>query len=110
VGGKFSYTMVGLGSLFCWIFFPFFNLDIPTSLLYSNQAGLATFYCISSCVLTCIGLSCMITGSLNLKDLLYSPVVGGVIIGSSAVVIHQPMSAILLGVIGGFCHFWLLRL
>jgi hypothetical protein len=84
VGGKFSYTLVGIGSLFCWVFFPFLNTDIPVTLLYSSQGGINCIYSMSAAVLTLVGLSCLISGRLNLKDFVYGPVVGGVIIGSSA--------------------------
>jgi len=109
VAGKFSYTLVGVGALFCWMLFPFLSTDIPASLIYYNQAAISTFYCISACVLTCVGLSSLITGQLDLKDFLYSPVVGGVIVGSSAGYINNSGGAIILGIIGGVLHVFLQR-
>jgi hypothetical protein len=57
-----SYTYVGLGALFCWVFFPFLNSDIPVSLVYSYQGSINAFYSISAAVLTSVGLSCLFIG------------------------------------------------
>jgi len=104
-----SYTFVGIGALFCWVFFPFLNTNIPVSLIYSYQAGINCFYCMSASVLTCIGMCCLFVGQLNFKDFVYSPVVGGVIIGSSAGLITNTVGAILLGIVAGVLHFLLNR-
>jgi ammonia channel protein AmtB len=96
--GKFSYFFVAIGSLFCWVFFPFLNIDIPISLVYNYSAGLNTFYCISACVVTSISLTCIINGKLDLKDVILSPVAGGVAAGSSAAIINDTLSALLLGI------------
>lgn len=109
VAGKFSYSLTALGALFCWVFFPFLNTDIPASLALNYQAGIATFYCITGCVLTSLGISCIINGRLSLRDIVYSPVVGGVIVGSSAGMISNSAGAIILGVVGGIFHLMLQR-
>jgi ammonia channel protein AmtB len=95
--------------MLCWVLFPFLSSDLPPNFTYSNQAAISTFYCISSSVLTCIGLSSLITGQLDLKDFLYSPVVGGVMVGSSAGYISNSGGAILLGVAAGVFHVLLQR-
>lgn len=100
-----SYTFVGVGALFCWVFFPFLNTNIPTSLIYNYQAGINCFYCMAASVMTCVGLCCLFVGQLNLKDFVYSPVVGGVIIGTSAAFISNSVGAILLGILAGIVHF-----
>ena len=109
VGGKFSYTLVGMGSLFCWVFFPFLNNDIPVTLAYSYQAVINCIYSMCASVLTAIGLSCLFTGKLNLKDFIYGPIVGAVIIGSSAAFITNTVGALLMGVGAGTTHFLLHR-
>ena len=109
VGGKMSYTFVGIGALFCMVFFPFLNTDIPTNFVYNYQAGISCFYCMSASVLTCIGLCCLFVGKLDLKDFVYSPVVGGVIVGSSAALIRNSAGAVLLGIGAGIFHFLLSR-
>lgn len=110
VAGKFSYTLTAVGSLFCWVFFPFLNTDIPASLNLNYQAGIATFYCIAGSVLTCTGLSCIVNGRLSLRDVAYSPVVGGVIVGSSAGIVSNSAGALILGAVGGIFHIWMQRL
>ena len=109
VAGKFSYTLVGVGSLTCFVFFPFLNVDLPASLVYSYQAGMATYYCMAACVLTSVGLSCTLKGQLEIKDLLYSPLAGGVAIGSSAGLISNSAGAITLGFVAGVVHVLLSR-
>ena len=66
------------------MFFPFLNSDIPVSLVYSYQGEVNAFYSISTAVLTSVGLCCLFVGQLNFKDFVYSPVVGGVIVGTSS--------------------------
>ena len=98
VSGKFSMTVASIGGLFCWVFFPSLNMEFLSSSLYQFFGGTNTIYCISSCVLTALGLSCIVYGRLDMKDLVYSPVIGGVIIGSSARLINNSAGAMLLGV------------
>jgi len=107
---KFSFATAGIGSLFCWVFFPWLNIDIPASLVYNYQGAINTIYCISSCVITCVGVSCIIHGKLNFKDFVYSPIVGGVIIGSSSALISNSLGAILMGVAAGTFHLIFQRL
>lgn len=98
LSGKFSYFLAAMGSLFCWVFFPFMNIDVPVSLVYNNSGGLNTIYCVSACVLTTISLTCIINGKIDLKEVILSPVAGGVAAGSSAAIINNSLSALLLGV------------
>lgn len=88
----------GIGALFCWVFFPFLNIDIPISLAYNYSAAINTFYSISACVMTSVSLSCIINGKLDLKHIVFSPVVGGVAIGSSAAFIRNTLDSMLVGV------------
>ena len=62
--GKFSLGLAGLGSLICWVFFPWLSLDCPSSLGVCSRAGLNGVFCASACVLTCVGLSCLVRGKL----------------------------------------------
>lgn len=97
VGSKFSFVLSGIGSLFCWVFFAFLNIDSPTDIFLNYYAGINTFYCISACVVMSISFSCIINGKLDFKDLIHSPIVGGVVIGSSSSVINSALSSLLLG-------------
>ncbi len=63
----------------------------------------------SASVLTSVGLSCLFTGKLNLKDFIYGPIVGAVMIGSSAAFITNTVGAILMGSGAGAIHFLLHR-
>lgn len=59
---------------------------------------MSTFYSISGCVLCSISLSCIINGKLDLKDVVFSPIAGGVVVGSSAAFINNNVGSLLLGV------------
>ena len=109
VAGKFSYVLVGIGSMICFTLFPFLAADLPPSLTYYHQAGIATYYSMTASVLTCVGLSCLINGRIDFKDFVYSPVVGAVIGGSSAAFISNSAGAIILGSLGGVVHVLLQR-
>jgi hypothetical protein len=91
ISGKFSNLFAGIGSLFCWVFFPFLNIDIPISLILNYSAGLNTLYCICGCVVTTVSLTCLINGKLDLKDIIYSTISGGVVAGSSAAMINDSL-------------------
>ena len=52
-------------------------------------------------ICTCIGISCLFKGRLHYKDFVYSSLVGGVMIGSSAAMIKNISGAIFLGIGGG---------
>jgi hypothetical protein len=99
---KMNATIAMIGAAFCWVFFPFLSIDIPVDLFIGNFAGVNTIYSVSSCVLTTIGLNLVFYGHMKIRDMLYSPIAGGVIIGSSSVLIYNPMASILLGLIAAF--------
>lgn len=110
VSGKFSNLLAAIGSLFCWVFFPFLNIDIPISLILNYSAGLNTLYCISACVVTSVSLSCIINGKLDLKDIIFSTISGGVAVGSSAAMINNSLEALLLGLGAAVAHVGLFQL
>jgi ammonia channel protein AmtB len=56
----------------------------------------------SASVVTSLALSAVLHGRIGIKDLLYSPICGAILVGTSAQVIFNPMAAIILGIIAGF--------
>lgn len=110
IAGNFSNFLTAIGSLFCWVFFPFLNIDIPLSLPLNYLAGLNTIFCISACVATTVSLTCIINGKIDLKDVVFSTVAGGVAAGSSAAMINNSLQALLLGVGAAIVHVSLLQL
>lgn len=99
-----------MGSLFCWVFFPFLNTDIPNTLILNLNAGINTFYCISACVVTTVSLTCMIYGRLDLKSIIFSSIAGGVVAGSSVAIINSTLEALLLGIGASFLLIFLFQL
>jgi len=55
----------------------------------------------SASVVTSLALSAVIYGRIGIKDLLYSPISGAILVGTSAHLIFNPMAAIILGMIAG---------
>lgn len=59
------------------------------------------YWAISASVVTSLALSALIHGRIRIKDLMYSTFAGAAVIGTSAVHIFTPVSAVLLGMIAG---------
>jgi ammonia channel protein AmtB len=97
-------TIALLGTVFCYIFFPFLHFDVPTianGFLFQLGA-INCLYAMSASVVTSLALSAVIYGRIAVKDLLYSPICGAIMVGTSAQFIFNPMAAIFLGMIAGF--------
>jgi hypothetical protein len=77
---------------------PFTLIQYP---FLTTNAMLNAYYCISTTVVTSLALSAVIHGRIRIKDLMYAPFAGAAMIGTSAVLIFNPMVGILLGMIAG---------
>mgnify|MGYP003491484192 CR=1 FL=1 len=82
--------MTLVGSVFIWVFFPVLNMDIPNTLFVYSNAGIATIFCISSCVISSIAFTLIINGKIEIRDLITAPIIGGVVIGSSSTYVYNP--------------------
>lgn len=98
ISNKQNATLAVLGSAFIWVFFPYFNMDIPVSLFIYSNAGISTMFCVCACVATMIGISLVIDGKLYFRDIITAPIAGGVIVGSSSTYIFNPMESIMFGI------------
>lgn len=74
-------------------------MDIPTTLFIYSNGGISTLYCISSAVATSIAFSMILNGKLMFRDIITAPIAGGVIIGSAAIYIYNPVEALIFGFI-----------
>lgn len=75
--------------------------SVPQYPFISTNAMINAYYCISTTVVTSLALSALIHGRIRIKDLMYAPFAGAAIIGTSAVLIFNPLCAIILGIIAG---------
>lgn len=98
---KFNVTIGLIGAAFCWIFFPILNQDVTYTSFVWNNGAISTIYAVSSCVFVSVGVSLIAHGKLNYRDIITAPIAGGVIVGSSSIMIYNPMEAIILGAIAG---------
>jgi hypothetical protein len=107
---KLSRTLSLVGGLFCWVFFPVFNMDVsPTLFLYSNGA-ISTFICISASVTTMVGLNLTFDRKIDFRSFLTSIIAGGVIIGSSSALIYNPLGGLFMGVLAAILQFLFVKL
>jgi uncharacterized integral membrane protein len=101
-----STTSVALfGALIIFTFFPFLAVDLDA---YHgiNQFNLWTgpFYIIIAMGAAVVGsviVSCLINGHLIIRDLIHSPIAGGIIAGSASFFITSPVYALVVGFMGG---------
>ena len=101
-GFKFTAVLSGIGGLFCWVFFPFLAMDTRATNFVGYLGGVNTLYGISACVVTTCALDAAIYGRLKIRDVIFSPVAGGVIVTSSSTLIFNPLTAMVIGIIGAF--------
>ena len=102
--------MALLGGAFCWICFPFFNVNLSPDIFIYSHAAISTFICISGSVATMVGFSLMIDQRMELRKLLCSIIAGGVIVGSSSSHIYNPLGALFLGVLAGVLQYFFCKL
>jgi hypothetical protein len=100
---KFNAVIAAVGSVFVWVFFPFLAMDGRAALFSPYLGGINTLYGISSCVLTTAALDGVIYGRLKIRDLIYSPIVGGILVATSSNMITNPILAMILGIIAAVC-------
>jgi len=100
---RFATTTAVLGTVFCYIFFPFLHFDVPAvaNAFLDTNGAINCLYAMSASVVTSLAFSAVLYGRISIKDLLYSPICGAIIVGTSAQFIFNPMAAIILGIIGG---------
>lgn len=107
---KINRTFALIGAAFCWVFFPVINMDISSQLFFYSNAGISTINCISSCVVTTIGLCLAVDARINIRNLITASIVGGVIVGSSSANIYTALEAIMLGMFAALLQFILNRI
>ncbi len=65
---------------------------------------ISAYWGISTCVVTSLAMSAVMYGNIRFKDLMYAPLAGAAIIGTSAPHIFNPVAAIVLGMIAGLAQ------
>lgn len=100
---RFGTTTALLGASFCYIFFPFLHFDVPQVVggFLISLGPLNCLYGMSAAVVTSLAMSAILYGRIHIKDLLYAPIAGAIITGTSSQFMFNPMAAIILGVIAG---------
>jgi hypothetical protein len=101
ISQKFNVILSLVGAAFCWVFFPSINMDIPSTLFVYSNGGISTIYCVSASVATSIAFSLILNGKLMFRDVITAPIAGGVVIGSAAIYIYNPLEALLFGFVAG---------
>ena len=94
---KLNATLALVGAAFTWVFFPVLNMDIPGTLFIYTNAGISTVLSVSASVLAAVGFSLVLNGKMEFRDIITSPIAGGVIVGCSSTYIYNPLQSLLLG-------------
>lgn len=91
-----------IGSIFLWIYWPSFNSALALSEEERMRSVVNTHFSLAASALCTFGISPLINNNLfSVEEVLNASLAGGVIIGSSANWIFNPIFSILLGCIGG---------
>jgi ammonia channel protein AmtB len=72
-------------------------MDIPGTLFIYTNAGISTVLSISASVVATVGFSLVINGKLEFRDIITSPIAGGVMVGCSSTYIYNPLQSLLMG-------------
>lgn len=82
---KFSSTMAILGTIICWIFFPLLAMD-PAFTDATSTTNLFTIYTgpinvvfgLTAATICSFAASSLINGKLQIRDIVYGPIAGGI--------------------------------
>ena len=80
-------------------------MDISPKLFFYSNAGLSTIICVSSCVVTTVGICLTVDARIHVRNLITAPIAGGVIVGSSSANIYTALEAIMLGMLAAVLQF-----
>ena len=103
-------TITMIGTTFIWLFLPVLNTDIPSSLFIYSNAGISTLYSTCACLATVMGITLTLEGKLSYRDMITAPIAGGIIIGSSASYIYNPLESFMLGILAAIVQILFNRL
>jgi ammonium transporter Rh len=89
-----------IGAIFLWMFWPSFNGALASDIT-QHRIIVNTVLAISGSCLGAVFTARILLGKLEMEILLNATLAGGVIIGSSVDMCHQPWQAMLIGLAGG---------
>ena len=110
---KFSSTVALLGTIIIWVFFLLFSMD-PA---FSGAVGAFTTYTgpintvfgLASATLAAFSMSALINGKLQIRDIVYGPVAGGIAVASSSIYIVSPVWSMVVGTTAGLLQVILMN-
>ena len=96
-------NLIGLlGTLFLWVFWPFFNFGFYANNSYERTIIVINTYCGLACsTLAVIAVSAMYGKGLLVQDLQHGTIVGGVAVAASCGIVYIPAVSSTIGFIGG---------
>jgi len=107
---KMSRTLALLGGAFCWLLFPILNMDLSPDLFIFSNGPISTFICISSSVVTMVGICFMVEQRIELRCFITSIIAGGVVIGASSTNIYNPLGALFMGFLAAILQYIFIRI
>lgn len=92
-----------IGTLFLWVYWPSFNAAPGKNVNDVHRAALNTILSLTgSCISTFCSSAFFRNGRFSIDDILNATLAGGVIMGTSADIIVNPFSALIIGCFAGF--------
>jgi hypothetical protein len=93
------------GSLIIIVFFPFLSLDpdayTPINPFSINNSTLSLVLAMSAGVFGAFSATTFINGRIVIRDIVNSPIAGGIVAGSASFFITNPVYAVIAGFTGG---------
>ena len=97
-----SLTTAMVGTLFLWCFWPSFNGALANSPAEIHMATLNTYFSMIGSVCSAYVTSILLgRGKFNMSQILNATLAGGVVMGSSADILHDGWAAYLVGMLTG---------
>lgn len=111
---KFSSTVALLGTIIIWIFFPLLAMD---PVFKGGMNGFTTYtgpinvvFGLSAATVASFAMSALFNGRLQIRDIVYGPVAGGVAVATSSVYIVEPVYAMTVGAFAGMLQVFIMNL
>lgn len=111
---KFSSTVALLGTIIIWVFFPLLSMDpafegAPEGFtVYTGPINTALG--LGAATLTSFSISALINGKLQIRDIIYGPVAGGIAVATASVYIVEPVYAFAIGSFGALVQVFIMNL
>ena len=110
---KFSSTLALLGTVICFVFFPFLGFDPVFSSATAFSTYLIPLNIVCGLVASTVGAMCtsaLLNGKLNIRDMVIGPLAGGVAVTTAGSYITDPVFSLTLGAFVGIFQVMIMNI